>query len=260
MDESNALPATTPIHELGMVRDPFAVLAEAKKAATALADVIRAKPKKVIMNGEQYLEFEDWQTLGRFYGLSVKVVPGSSRPVTVGDAMGYEASAVVVDTRTGIEVSGAEAMCLNDEEKWSARPKYGYENGQKVKQGEVAVPMFQLRSMAQTRACAKAFRNVLAWVVVLAGFKPTPAEEMDGVPPEAEAPTVAQPQRASAHGSKISEPQRKRFYAIAKKAGWQDEDLKNWMKATFGLEHTADIPRDQYESICNKAELGPGEF
>jgi hypothetical protein len=33
--------------------------------------------------------------------------------------------------------------------------------------------------MAQTRACAKALRNVLAWVVVLAGYAPTPAEEME---------------------------------------------------------------------------------
>jgi len=32
--------------------------------------------------------------------------------------------------------------------------------------------------MAQTRAGAKAFRNRLAWVVVLAGYRPTPAEEM----------------------------------------------------------------------------------
>ena len=32
----------------------------------------------------------------------------------------------------------------------------------------------------RARACAKALRNVLAWVVVLAGDKPTPAEEMTG--------------------------------------------------------------------------------
>ena len=32
--------------------------------------------------------------------------------------------------------------------------------------------------MAQTRAGAKAFRNRLAWVAVLAGYRPTPAEEM----------------------------------------------------------------------------------
>jgi hypothetical protein len=32
--------------------------------------------------------------------------------------------------------------------------------------------------MAQTRAGAKAMRNALAWVVVLAGYRPTPAEEL----------------------------------------------------------------------------------
>ena len=53
-------------------------------------------------------------------------------------------------------------MCMDDESKWSDKP------------------LFQLRSMAQTRAQAKALRNVLAWVVVMAGYAPTPAEEMDG--------------------------------------------------------------------------------
>jgi len=38
--------------------------------------------------------------------------------------------------------------------------------------------------MAQTRAAAKAFRNRLAWIVVLAGYKPTPFEEMAGIEPE----------------------------------------------------------------------------
>jgi hypothetical protein len=52
---------------------------------------------------------------------------------------------------------------MDDESKWSDKPLY------------------QLRSMAQTRAQAKALRGVLAWVAVLAGYNPTPAEEMDGV-------------------------------------------------------------------------------
>jgi hypothetical protein len=56
-------------------------------------------------------------------------------------------------------------MCLDDEAKWTTSRS------------------FQLRSMAQTRAQAKALRNVLAWVVVMAGYQPTPAEEMDGAPP-----------------------------------------------------------------------------
>ena len=51
-------------------------------------------------------------------------------------------------------------MCTRDERNWASRDE------------------FTLRSMAQTRASAKALRNVLAWVAVLGGFKPTPVEEM----------------------------------------------------------------------------------
>lgn len=145
---------------LAITRAPEVVLSEAKRAAAALGDVIRGKAKPVIFNGEQYLEFEDWQTVGRFYGVTAKVV--STASVTFGDVIGFEARAVVV-RQDGAEISAADSMCLNDEPNWKDKP------------------LFQLRSMAQTRACSKALRNVLAWVVVLAGYKPTPAEEMDGV-------------------------------------------------------------------------------
>jgi hypothetical protein len=44
--------------------------------------------------------------------------------------------------------------------------------------GAEAVPLFQLKSMAQTRASAKVYRMVLEFVVKLAGYQTTPAEEM----------------------------------------------------------------------------------
>ncbi len=37
---------------------------------------------------------------------------------------------------------------------------------------------FAIKSMAQTRASAKALRNAFGWVAELAGFESTPAEEM----------------------------------------------------------------------------------
>lgn len=190
---------------------PSAVLAEAQRAAGALRDVIARKPRPVIMNGEQYLEFEDWQTLGRFYGITAQV-DGDPEYVTFGAAHGFKASAVAL--HRGAVISRASALCLDDEEKWGSRPKYewhivlkdgrvvpeaeapdksewkwepGGANGrnrpkkERVHVGEEAVPLYQLASMAQTRACAKALRNVLSWVAVLAGYRPTPAEEMDGV-------------------------------------------------------------------------------
>jgi hypothetical protein len=75
-----------------------------------------------------------------------------------------------------MEISAAEAMCLNDEPNWKTKP------------------LFQLRSMAQTRSCAKALRNVLAWVVVLAGYRATPAEEIQDMANENKAP-LKQPEK-----------------------------------------------------------------
>jgi len=166
-------------YDLAVARDPNKVLAEATIAAKALKDVISKKAKPVMFNGEQYLEFEDWQTVAKFYGVTAKIT--STEYVEIGGAKGFLARAEALLINNGMVISGAEAMCLNDEDKWTSRAKYEWKNGVKTKVGEVPVPMFQLRSMAQTRACAKCLRNILAWVVVLAGYKTTPAEEMDGV-------------------------------------------------------------------------------
>ena len=57
--ETSALALVEEPAALGIIRDPDIVLAEAKKAANALTQVINSKPKKVILNGEQYLEAED---------------------------------------------------------------------------------------------------------------------------------------------------------------------------------------------------------
>lgn len=203
--------------DLAVGRSPNAVLAEAQTAAKALKGVLDALPedKKVMMGGEQYIEFDHWQLIGRFYGCSVKVV--NTEYVEIGTARGFVSRSVVLDP-SGREISAADAMCLNDEEKWTARPKYEWQyvkksgglssedpgkdeiiwekvgeksrpKKERVRTGDVAVPLNQLRSMAQTRSSAKAYRNVFSWVVVLAGYAPTPAEELTGheVPPEQEA-------------------------------------------------------------------------
>lgn len=188
---------------------PAMVVREARLAAEALRDVIARKPRKVILNGRQYLEFEDWQLLGRFYGIT----GGEEQEpefVQIGAAQGFKATAVAYD-RTGRVISRATAYCLNDEPKWDTRPKYEWHyvlrNGstsaddpgpdqivwipnpkkagktmperRRILAGEEAVPMFQLASMAQTRANAKVLGNVLRWVAVLAGFATTPAEEVE---------------------------------------------------------------------------------
>lgn len=194
-------------HGIIISREPEVVLAEAKKAAKALKDVLAKKDKKVMMNGEQYLEFEDWMLLARFYGATVKV--DSTEFIDYGAAKGFLARASVI-RQDGAVISAAEAMCMNDEEKWSTRSKYEWsgpkENRVRNKVGEEQVPFFQLRSMAQTRACAKALRNVFAWVVVLAGYAPTPAEDMTGT--EEKATTKPPQEKKPEDGGKTDDEKR----------------------------------------------------
>ena len=146
--------------QLALQRAPQEVLAEAAIAAKALRDVIESKPNKVVIEGKTFLTFEDWQTVARFYGITVAARATSY--VERGRACGYECHAEAILASNGQVIGAAQAECLDDEKKWRDKP------------------MFQLRSMAQTRAQAKALRSILAWVVVLAGYAPTPAEEMDG--------------------------------------------------------------------------------
>lgn len=159
---------------LSLQRAPEQVLAEAAKAAKALRDLVESKPKKVVLNGKTFLQYEDWLTVARFYG--VTVAARATNFVERGRVQGYECHAEAILVSTGQVIGAGQAECLDDEPNWNMRAVY--QDGRKV--GEQKVPLFQLRSMAQTRAQAKALRSILAWVVVLAGYAPTPAEEMDG--------------------------------------------------------------------------------
>ena len=207
---------------LAQWREPEEILAQAQKAAVALKKVLDLKPNKVMFNNEQYLEREDWGTAGQFFGCTAKSI--ETRYVEFGNVHGWEAVAVVVD-RNMNEIGRAESMCLDDEESWGEVTKYewkdkldadgkkiwnpnlrkgkgGYE-AEKVAAGTVKKPLFQLRSMAQTRAEAKALKSVFGWFVVLAGYKPTPAEELTGHEDfdhgsgREQKPPVQQPTRAS---------------------------------------------------------------
>jgi len=137
----------------------------------------------------------------------------------------------------------------------------------KVLTGSELVPLFQLESMSQTRAQAKALRSCFAWVVVLAGFAATPAEEMDGVI-DAETVETQEEEKTNHNGEPpelmefITEPQRKRFFAIAKKTGASNEQIKEWLYREYDIESTQNIPKSLYEEICIRVKddlTEPGE-
>jgi hypothetical protein len=216
---STAIQTYEPGAYLTQWREPEEVLAEARKAAIALKQVVSLKKNPVMFGGEQYLEREDWGTVAKFYGCTAKTI--ETRYVEFGGARGWEAVAVVID-RSMNEIGRAESMCLSDEDQWGEVAKYEWQDelddngkkiwvegpngkkrpkGKRVQVGTVPKPLFQLRSMAATRAEAKALKGVFSWVVVLAGYQPTPAEEMVGNENFEEQrepkPPVTQPSRAS---------------------------------------------------------------
>lgn len=57
----------------------------------------------------------------------------------------------------------------------------------------------------------------------------------------------------------ISDAQAKRFYAIAKGAGWDDTSLKQWLLDNYKIDSSKKITRTAYEDICEKVKTKPAE-
>jgi hypothetical protein len=144
-------------------RTPGTVVKRYQEVAKAVAGVIDSTDLAVNISGRKYVRVEGWQTLGALVGVFASVA--WTKRIQDDGRWGYEAEAII-HRLSGEHVSTASAECWSDEENWQGKAD------------------FQVRSMAQTRACAKAFRLALGFVMGLAGYEATPAEEMDGVKPK----------------------------------------------------------------------------
>src|SRR5262245_19939702 len=91
LSERSSAPASP---DLIVAREPTLILDDARRAARALKDVLDAKPHPVVFNSERYLEFEDWQTVARFFGITCKVVDTQFAEYL--DAKGFTARAVAL--------------------------------------------------------------------------------------------------------------------------------------------------------------------
>lgn len=159
--ETPAQPAT-----LFRTDDPVEVLTRATTVAEALAKVIQKRQLYQRIGNKNHVLVEGWLTLGSMLG--VTPVCTWTRPMD----QGWEAR-VEARTLDGRVIGAAEAECLREENRWKKADDYA------------------IRSMAQTRATSKALGSVLRFVVTLAGFSGTPAEEMpaDGLPGNPAPPT-----------------------------------------------------------------------
>ena len=136
--------------------DPAEVVRRAEAVARVLTNVLEDRNLVVRISGRGHVLVEGWTLLGSMVG----VAPDVDWTRQVAD--GWEARALAM-TPDGRQLGSAEAQCTRSESHWRGREDYA------------------LRSMAQTRAVSKALRMALGFVVQLAGYDATPAEEM---PPE----------------------------------------------------------------------------
>lgn len=133
-----------------------------QRARAQAAEIVRvADEAKLFANiqGRKYPLVECLELIGQMTGNTARIAWSRKVDPDMGVGDGWEAKAEVLDTN-GTVVGAAEAMCLRSERAWSNRDEYA------------------LRSMAQTRATAKALRMRVGFIVSLAGAEPTPAEEM----------------------------------------------------------------------------------
>ena len=259
----HARPLTQAV-EFGTFRDPEQALIEAELVAKAFARRAAGLNLFKQLGDSKHLKIEGWQMLAMMYRVTAGVV--ETTYVEVGQFSGYEATAEALLIRGSDlppqRISTAQAMCLNDEECWDVRPEYKWQvkAGHNVKSqiGETAVPLQQLRSMAQTRACSKVLSNLLKFVAVMAGYAGTAAEEMTGrEQPHGETTRLAvqQPQRTQNGSGVASDKQIGRLWAIAKSVNKSDEAVGVILE-TFGystkegVRAAADqIKREHYDAI-----------
>jgi hypothetical protein len=139
--------------------DPDQVVARAVKVADALERVIREKELIARIRQNEHVLVEGWTLLGSMLGVFPVLV--WTRPLEDG----WEAR-VEARTLDGRIVGAAESECLRSESKWAKADDYA------------------VRSMAATRATSKALRQPLGFVMTMAGFETTPADEVSADDPE----------------------------------------------------------------------------
>lgn len=115
----------------------------------------------------EYVTVEGWEVLGTMLGIvpDTKIVEEMKNDK--GRTIGFKARAtlyqnpIIDDGKIvgGTVLSTAEAYCTRD---------------------DFQKKFFSMASMAQTRALGKAYRMALSWIVKMAGFEATYAEDMEG--------------------------------------------------------------------------------
>lgn len=193
------------------ISDPRELVSKASELATALAEIINKQQLFSVIGGrgaqKKYVRCEGWTTMGAMLG----VVPVEEYCQRLPENKGFEAKVKLIRVKDGGEVGAASAECTFDEDNWANRDSYS------------------LRSMALTRATSKAFRLSFSWIIKLAGFEPTPAEEMSQIDGSAQAAQEVGKRKVADLSDKLQQSIDSLFYI------WYDESQTAEIKGAPAL-------------------------
>lgn len=134
-----------------------AIVTNASGVAKLLTTILREQQLVANIQGREHVLVEGWTLLAGMMGHSVGTT--NTRPIEVDGKAGFIAHAEVYDQHGNV-VGSADGICTRGERSWSGRDDYA------------------LSGMAQTRAISRAARQRFGFIVRLAGYEATPAEEM----------------------------------------------------------------------------------
>jgi hypothetical protein len=267
-NEARALPAT-----LIPADSPEEFLTQAGHVAKALVEVVEKRNLFTQIGRKKHIHVEAWTTLGSLLGSvggkSVYAVPdGDPEPVEIDGVKGVK-SRVRAVTIDGAVVGGATGYCMRDEPTWKNRPFYA------------------LAGMAETRATSRALRKPLGFIVELAGYSATAAEEMPrdvpaGVAAVIEAiedgeladtpfaPSAFQPPPGAAAAVDDREPkqggatkaQLSLIYVLidkCEKKGVTEATLRDQLELQHQTRHFSELPKGKVSEVIDALKVTAGE-
>lgn len=130
--------------------------------ATSLKEMIVQNKLYTDIKGKNYVNVEGWQIAGAFTGTYPIVEKVEQIPTANPREYKYRAEVSLRDKDNNVVGYGV-ALCSNKEH------------------GKTGFDEYAVASMAQTRAVGKAYRMKIGWLLKVAGYETTPAEEMDAI-------------------------------------------------------------------------------
>lgn len=137
---------------------PGQLVAQASELSTTITRALREGKMTQKFGTGEHVKIEGWQFTGSLLGFVAR-----EKSVTELADGSFLAESELFCPATGKVFTHASGYCGVDEPTWKSKPKYAR------------------RGMAITRSINRVYANNFRWLIHMAGFKTTPAEEMTDV-------------------------------------------------------------------------------